>query len=39
MENKILKTIELFEKIEHLKSQEVAYWAESSGQLVDHIMG
>ena len=39
MGNKILKTTEIFDKIEHLKTREVTYWAKSSGPLVNHIIG
>ena len=36
---KILKTTEIFDKTEHLKIRGVTYWAESSGPLVNHIIG
>ena len=39
MGNKIPNTTEIFDKIEHLKTRGVTYWAESSGPLVNHIMG
>ena len=37
--NKILKTTEIFDKIEHLKNLGVTYRAESIGPLVNHIIG
>ena len=37
MGNKILKTTEIIDDVDHPKSQGVTYWAESIGPLVDHI--
>ena len=36
--NTILKTAEIFDKVEHLKNRGVTYWAKSSRLLVDHII-
>ena len=37
MGNKIPKTTEIFDDVDHPKSRGVTYWAERIGPLVDHI--
>jgi hypothetical protein len=36
MGSKIYKTAEIFDKVDHLKSQGVTYWAKKNGQPVAH---
>ena len=38
MRNKIPKTTEIFDDVDHPKSRGVTYWVERIGPLVDHII-